>query len=141
MKKYIILASLLALFNISAFAQDTTPTLDSGNTAWMIVATAFVGLPVKVTLRVPEVTGLFSGLTTGNAKICFLPTQPYRAVWLYAVTARAVLISTYIYRSGLLKSPVLGVVGPIIVAPTVLLILPNGRLPSLWYLVPCVILQ
>lgn len=42
MKKYIILASLLALFSISAFAQDTTPTLDSGNTAWMIVATAFV---------------------------------------------------------------------------------------------------
>ena len=57
MKKYIILASLLALFNISAFAQDTTPTLDSGNTAWMIVATAFV-----LMMTIPGLALFYGGL-------------------------------------------------------------------------------
>lgn len=57
MKKYIILASLLALFSISAFAQDTTPTLDSGNTAWMIVATAFV-----LMMTIPGLALFYGGL-------------------------------------------------------------------------------
>ena len=57
MKKYIILASLLALFNISAFAQDTTPTLDSGNTAWMIVATAF-----ELMMTIPGLALFYGGL-------------------------------------------------------------------------------
>ena len=57
MKKYIILASLLALFNISAIAQDTTPTLDSGNTAWMIVATAFV-----LMMTIPGLALFYGGL-------------------------------------------------------------------------------
>ena len=57
MKKYIILASLLALFSISAIAQDTTPTLDSGNTAWMIVATAFV-----LMMTIPGLALFYGGL-------------------------------------------------------------------------------
>ncbi len=57
MKKYIILASLLALFSISAFAQDIAPTLDSGNTAWMIVATAFV-----LMMTIPGLALFYGGL-------------------------------------------------------------------------------
>jgi len=43
MKKQIILALLLALFSPELFAQTTAaPTINAGDTAWMIVATALV---------------------------------------------------------------------------------------------------
>ncbi|MGC3979383.1 MAG: ammonium transporter [Paludibacteraceae bacterium] len=57
MKKYITLASLLALFSTSLFAQDATPQLDSGSTAWMIVATAFV-----LMMTIPGLALFYGGL-------------------------------------------------------------------------------
>lgn len=57
MKKYIILVSILTLFSTSLFAQETTPVLDSGNTAWMIVATAFV-----LMMTIPGLALFYGGL-------------------------------------------------------------------------------
>lgn len=57
MKKNIIIASLLALISTPIFAQETTPTLDTGNTAWMIVATAFV-----LMMTIPGLALFYGGL-------------------------------------------------------------------------------
>jgi Amt family ammonium transporter len=57
MKKNIIIASLLALISTPIFAQETTPALDTGNTAWMIVATAFV-----LMMTIPGLALFYGGL-------------------------------------------------------------------------------
>jgi Amt family ammonium transporter len=58
MKKIIFsIIALLGLSTMSAFAQDAAPVLDSGNTAWMIVATAFVFL-----MTVPALALFYGGL-------------------------------------------------------------------------------
>ncbi|MDR2841054.1 MAG: ammonium transporter [Paludibacter sp.] len=57
MKKYTLLLVLLAFCALSAVAQETTPTLDSGNTAWLIVATAFVFL-----MTIPGLALFYGGL-------------------------------------------------------------------------------
>jgi Amt family ammonium transporter len=60
MKKYIIsLIALLTLVSLPALAQETTitPTIDAGDTAWMIVATAFVLL-----MSIPGLALFYGGL-------------------------------------------------------------------------------
>lgn len=59
MKKYITLASLLALFTPALFAQTTpiVPTVDAGDTAWMIVATALV-----LFMSIPGLALFYGGL-------------------------------------------------------------------------------
>jgi len=62
MKKYLIsLTALFALFSASLVAQTAapavTPTIDSGDTAWMIVATAFVLL-----MSIPGLALFYGGL-------------------------------------------------------------------------------
>lgn len=59
MKKYITLASLLALFSPALFAQTApvTPTVDAGDTAWMIVATALV-----LFMSIPGLALFYGGL-------------------------------------------------------------------------------
>lgn len=62
MKKIIILlVAMLTAFSLPALAQETTavitPTLDSGDTAWMIVATAFVLL-----MSIPGLALFYGGL-------------------------------------------------------------------------------
>ena len=62
MKKYLIsLTALFALFSSSLLAQTAapavTPTIDSGDTAWMIVATAFVLL-----MSIPGLALFYGGL-------------------------------------------------------------------------------
>jgi Amt family ammonium transporter len=60
MKKYIIfLIALLTLISLPALAQETTitPTIDAGDTAWMIVATAFVLL-----MSIPGLALFYGGL-------------------------------------------------------------------------------
>jgi Amt family ammonium transporter len=59
MKKYITLASLLAIFTPTLFAQTTpiVPTVDAGDTAWMIVATALV-----LFMSIPGLALFYGGL-------------------------------------------------------------------------------
>ena len=59
MKKYITLASLLALFSPALLAQTApvTPTVDAGDTAWMIVATALV-----LFMSIPGLALFYGGL-------------------------------------------------------------------------------
>lgn len=59
MKKYITLASLLALFSPALFAQTApvAPTVDAGDTAWMIVATALV-----LFMSIPGLALFYGGL-------------------------------------------------------------------------------
>ncbi|MBN1462482.1 MAG: ammonium transporter [Paludibacteraceae bacterium] len=60
MKKYIIsLIALLTLISLPALAQETTitPTINAGDTAWMIVATAFVLL-----MSIPGLALFYGGL-------------------------------------------------------------------------------
>lgn len=62
MKKYIlVLLSFLALFSSTLFAQESpvapTPTFDSGDTAWMIVATALV-----LFMSIPGLALFYGGL-------------------------------------------------------------------------------
>lgn len=58
MKKYILsLIAMLALFCNSLTAQTTTPKIDTGDTAWMIVATAFVLL-----MSIPGLALFYGGL-------------------------------------------------------------------------------
>lgn len=59
MKKTITLASLLAIFSTTLFAQTTpiVPTIDAGDTAWMIVATALV-----LFMSIPGLALFYGGL-------------------------------------------------------------------------------
>ncbi len=61
MKKYILaLITLLSLFSMSALAQETaipTPTINTGDTAWMIVAIAFV-----LMMSIPGLALFYGGL-------------------------------------------------------------------------------
>lgn len=61
MKKYILsLIAMLTMFSLPALAQEAvpvTPTIDAGDTAWMIVATAFVLL-----MSIPGLALFYGGL-------------------------------------------------------------------------------
>ncbi|MDA3847267.1 MAG: ammonia channel protein, partial [Vallitaleaceae bacterium] len=61
MKKYILsLLAMLTLFSIPALAQDAaipTPTINAGDTAWMIVAIAFV-----LMMSIPGLALFYGGL-------------------------------------------------------------------------------
>ncbi|HEY0274724.1 MAG TPA: ammonium transporter [Paenirhodobacter sp.] len=61
------LASALALAALPALAQDATPTLDSGDTAWMIVATALVGFMI-----LPGIALFYSGLVRAKNALSLL---------------------------------------------------------------------
>jgi ammonium transporter, Amt family len=58
MKKYILsMLAMLALASGTIFAQTKTPTIDAGDTAWMIVATSFVLL-----MSIPGLALFYGGL-------------------------------------------------------------------------------
>lgn len=60
-KRWIVATALAGLFSTSAWANDavsaTIPTLDSGNTAWMITATVLVLL-----MSIPGIALFYGGL-------------------------------------------------------------------------------
>ena len=78
------LASALALTALPVLAQDAEPTLDTGDTAWMIVATALVAFMIF-----PGIALVYSGLVRAKNALSLLVQT--------AIIAGAVMVIWVVY--------------------------------------------